>query len=362
MGKEEMENLLWQEMERLRLQQARLHQPQDNQQAETGISQNRPSANAPASLPSTDYPVVSPDHILGGSGGRLISLLDAKYRRVKEKTEAFIASLPAGMQRARECQGHACQGKVYKWRGPLDLADKDAGWNEYFCQCELGQRLEAEDDARLLAEEKRIRGEKLFASSNLPLTGKFEAVSLSSFAQTANGNTAWAGAVTAWVNDWKDYPQTKPKTGLVLFGSFGVGKTGLVIAAMRHLLAEYGVSVYYTTVAEFVDTVGRAWRERDGSEYPLFERMERAGVLVLDDMGAGHGSIKDWDDKSPMSKLFERIDKRYREEKPIVITTNCYDPDELEGVIGPRNMNRIADMCRFQLCEGKNLRCRMMGG
>jgi DNA replication protein DnaC len=311
-------------------------------------------------LPNTAYPVVSPDHILGGSGGRLISLLDEKYRRLKERTEGFISSLPADMQRPRECQGQECQGKVYKWRGPLDLADRDAGWNEYFCECGLGQQLQVEDDARLLAEEKRIRAEKLLASSNLPLTGKFEAATLTSFRQTLNGSARWVGVVSDWANDWKDYPVTKPKTGLVLFGSFGVGKTGLVIAAMRHIIGEYGVSVHYTTVAEFVDNVGKAWRERDGSEYGLFDRMERAGVLVLDDMGAGHGSIKDWDDKSPMSKLFERIDRRYREEKPIVITTNCYDPAELEGVIGPRNMNRIADMCRFELCEGKNLRHRMM--
>jgi DNA replication protein DnaC len=111
-----------------------------------------------------------------------------------------------------------------------------------------------------------------------------------------------------------------------------------------------GVKVFFISVVDFVETIGKAWITKDGSDYALLDRMKRRQLLILNDLGAGHGTAKDWDDKSPMQHLFNVLDSRYNAGLPVVITSNCQGPSSLEAIVGKRNMNRIYDSCKMFNC------------
>jgi DNA replication protein DnaC len=305
---------------------------------------------------------------LYGGVSSIAEKLAMRDREHRERIETFIQTLPAELRLAhpRECRGDKCDGWAWVWYGPLSLAGYNsgnglAGFRKAACKnpdCLLStqRQNELEDsekqEQRTAYEQiEKARRNSLYQNSGMAELKRLTRFALEDYAQTANGSKAWFKRVQAWFRNF-----TEDSSGLVLLGGYGVGKTGVMVAGLRGLISELGVKVCYISAGDFVDRVGRAWRQADGSEFTLFERMENADVLFIDDLGAGHGNAKDWDDKSPMGKLFERLDKRYNAGKPTVITTNCANPDALMAVIGERNMNRIFDSCEFLVCEGVNLR------
>lgn len=273
--------------------------------------------------------------------------------------------MPPDMDRFKQkrfCQAdtpEGCSGINFKWYGFNTLSDPRSCWVEYFCECPAGYALEdtgyqpfhPEKVAARHKEEQRRHD--LLVKSGLPFDGKFKGLTLDTFALTENGQEAWFRAVVQWARQ-RHWPGNN--RGLALLGSYGIGKTGLLVAAVCELVAERGMTLYYTSVGEFVDNISAAWNRKDNSDIEIYRRMEACGILFLDDLGAGHGNVRDWDDRSPMGKLFERLDKRHRNLLPTVITSNCQNLRELETVIGERNMSRIAGSCEILVCGGRNLR------
>lgn len=283
----------------------------------------------------------------------------------RARLEEFIANMPAeydNFRRKRYCQANTpkgCSGINFKWYGFHTLNDPLSCWVEYFCECPAGYALEdkgyqpfhPEKASARQAEEKRRHD--LLVKSGLPFDGRFKGLTLDTFALTENGQQPWFRAVIQWVRQ-RTWPGNQ--TGLILLGAFGVGKTGLLVAALSELVVTRGITLQYTSVGEFVDGISAAWNRKDNTDIEIYRRMESCGVLFLDDLGAGHGNVREWDDRSPMGKLFERLDKRSRNLLPTVITSNCQNLKELEAVIGERNMSRLSASSNFLLCTGSNLR------
>ncbi len=256
---------------------------------------------------------------------------------------------------------HNCPGVSWKCNNglenyvirpePFDDPQKPfAKYKPVYCTaCAKGRRLRAEQEA---TEATALRS-YLLRQSNLPHLGVFEHASLESFERTTNGTTAWFGAVKDWVANLNP----GSSQGLVLYGGYGVGKTGLMTAALKELLLTGRVrSVFYITVFDFVVQIGEAWAERAGREHRLFRTMCEAEILFLDEVGTGHTSIKEFGDNTPLGRLFGVLDYRYRQGKPLVVATNCETPHELMEIIGQQNFNRIYETCTGLLCVGQNLR------
>ncbi len=218
----------------------------------------------------------------------------------------------------------------------------------YCTGCKRGRELKAEQAVR----EAVARRSYLLEQSDLPVAGVFVELSLESFARSVNGTAEWFEAVKTWVESW----QPGSSRGLTLYGGHGVGKTGLITAALKELIERRCATVFYITITDFSERVGEAWAERNGQEHHLLKKMCETDILFLDEVGAGHASIREYGDITPLGRLFGVIDYRYRHGKPLVLATNCATPAELMAVLGERNFNRIYETCSGLLCDGKNLR------
>lgn len=186
--------------------------------------------------------------------------------------------------------------------------------------------------------------------ANIPTEGRLAGVTLNSYRSTINGNQPYLKYIGQWIRLWPDC-----NTGLVLAGDFGVGKTGLAISIAKRVMQE-GVSVYFINVSKLAALISKGWRAKDNSDHAIVERLEKVRLLVLDDLGAGHKALTEWDESSPLSRLYEILGTRYDLQRPTIITTNCKSEQELAQIVNPRNMERIADSCKFLLCTGQNLR------
>lgn len=139
--------------------------------------------------------------------------------------------------------------------------------------------------------------------------------------------------------------------GLFLFGSVGTGKTHLVTAVANAIVYDIGLSAYFDTFAGIIREIQRSFNDKRDSD--VEETAKKTGLLILDDLGKEKYS--DWASQI----LFDIIDTRYKNQRPVLITSN-YSPEELSKRVDEAIMSRLIEMCTMIRLEGTDHR-RMNG-
>ena len=107
-----------------------------------------------------------------------------------------------------------------------------------------------------------------------------------------------------------------PEGWLVLNGVSGCGKTHLA-AAIANRRLEAGASALFIVVPDLLDHLRATFGpEREIAYDDLFDQVREAPLLILDDLGTQ--SNTPW----AQEKLFQLINHRYNDRRPMVITTN----------------------------------------
>jgi DNA replication protein DnaC len=217
-----------------------------------------------------------------------------------------------------------------------------------------GDELKANKQRR--EDEEKLQADREWNSrlllANLPTEGRLKDVTLSSYLQTENGREPYLRYIGQWLKKWPEC-----KTGMVLAGEKGLGKTGLAISIAKRVMQENpGVNVSFIKVSALANAISQGWRLKDNSDNEIVKRLERVKLLVLDDLGASHKALAEWDESSPLARLYDILDTRYDMERPTIITTNCVSELELELIVNARNLERILDCAKFLVCTGQNLR------
>jgi len=113
---------------------------------------------------------------------------------------------------------------------------------------------------------------------------------------------------------------------LVLMGDPGSGKTHLSIA-MAHEYISRGKSAVFISVIELLDSIKAGFEDRT---LKIESAVKAADFTVIDDLGAQRDNL--W----VTERLFELIDYRYREKKPMAITSNAMDMNQFANLAGKR--------------------------
>ena len=122
---------------------------------------------------------------------------------------------------------------------------------------------------------------------------------------------------------------------LTLTGASGCGKTHLLEAIGRRTL-ERQIYTRYTVAASLLDLL-RASFDHDGDKFQdIFDRYDRADLLILDDPGAEKATP--W----AIEKLFSLVNNRCLNGCPLAIGTNL-DFKTMREHLGPRTADRIWD-------------------
>ena len=205
------------------------------------------------------------------------------------------------------------------------------------CKCEAEKR-KAEDDAwERERKERRIRNLRLYG---IPA----EEMQQWTFEKDDKANPK----LTSWA---RCYVSTFPAMlqrgqGVVLYGPTGTGKT-FAAACVANALIDQGRPVLMTSFSRIRNIL-----QNESDRQGYLDDFAKYELLVIDDLGAES-------DSSYMEEIvYNVIDARYRQHKPIIVTTN-YDREQInfaEDVTKKRIFSRLFEMCTFLAVEGKDRR------
>ena len=193
------------------------------------------------------------------------------------------------------------------------------------CECAENARREER-----LAEERKIEQDRIERNREAAFCDK--RLLSYTFANDDGENGKLTVAATNYVEHFDELAQ-KGK-GLLFYGGVGVGKT-FYAGCIANALIDKGYTVIFTNFS----AVASAMFGADKQGY--VDKLARCDLLVLDDLAAER-------DTEYMGEIVQTIiDKRYMNDKPIIVTTNL-TASELkspQGIRRQRVYSRLFEMC-----------------
>lgn len=225
------------------------------------------------------------------------------------------------------------------------------------CTCPAGQAAKdaadkAKEDARLAeekvaaAEKERERIKRLIGTSGMG--ARFKSRTFESFKELPENTQAYKTAIGYAANYKRlqaDHAAFE-KNGLLITGPKGTGKTHLAASIANKLMAD-GIPVLFVTM---IDLLGKIKSTFDAdrtttNEAELLRLYKKVDLLIIDDMG------KELPTPWALAKMYEIINARYEDYKPIIVTSN-YSQEELVRRLTPQDGDKTtADATVDRLIE-----------
>ncbi len=201
------------------------------------------------------------------------------------------------------------------------------------CDCEI-QKIK-EDEEKLEIEENQRVVRKL---RNLCFDGRDKLFEYT-FENSKKNNSALKLCFN-YCEKWEEVK--KNNVSLLLCGGVGAGKTYLACSICNKLINEQKVPVKFISEYNYINSYSSA---KDKGEF--LNSFAKYSLIVFDDFGSK--CIKKNDDSNGwLSFVFDLIDMRYIQEKPMVITSNLskelFASDKFNSVDKQRVFSRIKEM------------------
>lgn len=201
-------------------------------------------------------------------------------------------------------------------------------WVQPVCKCEADIRKREVVEMQNYQREREVR--ELFSISDLG--PRFQECTFDNY-ESRTGSEAAEKIAKHYANNFDEFGLES----ILLWGSFGNGKSHLAAAVHNKLRADGKVVVFISMpdlLKKIKFTFGKGNKE---SEEQILKALGICDLLIIDDIGAEKPS--EWVEEI----IFLIVDSRYRRNKPIMATSNL-SPDLLADKIGGRSHDRIMEM------------------
>lgn len=177
-------------------------------------------------------------------------------------------------------------------------------------------------DADMEAKEREIELERLTRQAEIRLSRLPSKYRDAGYISTPAGMAA---------RRWTEAYRAGDRSGLVLMGDVGTGKTWLAAAIVRDLsINQRPIPCTFITVADLLDYLRKA---RPGLDVDMVQ-FATAPVLVLDDFGQENRT--EWANE----QLYRLAHARSHNDHPTIVTTNLSGP-EIHEKYEPRTVQRL---------------------
>lgn len=130
----------------------------------------------------------------------------------------------------------------------------------------------------------------------------------------------------------------KKGASLILSGQPGTGKSHLSAAVLQKIITR---NVRYLTCMDLIRAVRETWRrDSEKSETEVLRYFETLDLLVIDEVGMQYGT------DGEQNIIFDVIDRRYREVKPLILITN-QNREGFDKFVGDRVVDRLREVARW---------------
>ena len=188
-------------------------------------------------------------------------------------------------------------------------------------------------------KERQLQG--LMARAGIP--PRFRIRSLDSYDCDNPGQQRALAICRRYVDEFAD--RLANGHSLIMSGSAGTGKTHLAIGIAIELL-RVGRKIRYGTVSDIIRELRQTWGDdAQETEQDWFKRMISLDLLVIDEIGVQYGT------ESEQIILFEIINKRYEQMKPLLIMSNLPIKATEENK-GLTLQKYLGERAYDRLCEG----------
>ena len=210
------------------------------------------------------------------------------------------------------------------------------------CKCKRAEYDKAREE-----EAKREKQIKLRRLKEYSLMDKmFETCTFENWEKDSS-NEKWFKMAEKYADNFKD--MKKENIGFMLYGPAGAGKTYMVSAIANRLMERLTPVIVISSLGilnKIKDNYGRYGSE---GEVQIINSLKTASLLVIDDLGAENNT--EW----ATTTLYQIVDSRYRNNKPMIVTTNL-SPEKLQEKLGQRTYDRISEMCVPMKYDGTSRR------
>jgi DNA replication protein DnaC len=199
----------------------------------------------------------------------------------------------------------------------------------------------ARKDAEIHAQQERERKERaeqnhraMLADARIP--ARFIGQTFDTFVADTNPKRH---ALTLARDYAENFEEHSKRGGVLIFaGKPGTGKSHLAGAILQAVLTP---DVRYITCMDLIRMVRETWRkDSEKSETQVLRYLERLDLLVIDEVGMQYGT------EGEQTILFDVLDRRYREVRPMVLLTN-QNRDGFKSFVGDRIYDRLVETSRW---------------
>lgn len=199
------------------------------------------------------------------------------------------------------------------------------------------RELEAHEMERRIAEARRV--EELLGRTAIP--ERFLSRTFENYRASTDEQLFALTAARAYAENFDQH--AKSGESLVFLGNARTGKSHLAAAVLQAILP--GHCGMYTTASDVIELVRSTWRrDSEQSQTKVLGLLASVPLLVIDEVGVQYGT------ESEQNIMFQIIDRRYRDRKPLMLMANLTRP-EFEQMLGDRIFDRlreISSVVRFE--------------